>query len=51
MIALINPNTKKPVYVSEVDVDGFLAVGFTKPVEVAPVEAERPKRGRPKKSE
>lgn len=51
MIELINPNTKKPVYVAEADVDGFLGVGFTKPVEAAPVEAEKPKRGRPKKSE
>ena len=51
MIELINPNTKKPVHVSEESVDGFLAVGFTKPVEGSAVEVEKPRRGRPKKSE
>lgn len=46
MIELINPNTKKPVYVAEADVDGFLAVGFTKPAPPVVKAA----RARPKKS-
>lgn len=49
MIELINPSTKKPVWVCDADLSGFLAAGFL--LAVVEPEPEPVKRGRPKKSE
>lgn len=51
---LTNPHTGKPVDVSDGSVDRLLAAGFTKAEkkqEPEPEQAERPRRGRERKSE
>lgn len=51
---LTNPHTGKPVDVADAHVDRLLAAGFKrveKKQEPEPEQAERPRRGRPRKSE
>lgn len=51
---LNNPHTGKPVDVADAYVDRLLAAGFTKAEkkqEPEPEQAEKPRRGRPRKSE
>lgn len=50
---LTNPHTGKPVDVADAHVDRLLVAGFTKAEKKAEPtpEAEKPRRGRPSKSE